>query len=311
MTRANHVIAAVIVGGLLVLSLIVGVMLAAGAATTIGTDGYLASEEAAVDMARNGSVTAAYKTPDITISLAEDAADCSVGSDAVEGATGWLSDRRNEWICLEYGEDVERTFDIYIAAQVWAPYERTEVIDKAGGSTAAYEPVTINGTDYLRVTVTLSESGVSVYPVNREASLAAERIGAARERAENATGVGIASDEEWQRVESDQYGKQRPYAIHAPNGADGLLIEYRTQEGTWQVVPEGGEDFAPVYYEQTTEDEVLVFAPTEDPPELRYTHQASGTTVVESAWREIKDVPSRIDDFLGDLLGVVVVGGVR
>lgn len=288
---------------LVVLSLVAAAPVAAEPTTVIGTDGPLADDAAGVEFRETGNATASYDAPDVTVTATQEAADCGLESDGVGGVFSFLSDARNDWLCLQHNESVTRTYEIYITEAVWAGYERESVEPERGDAEATFEEKVIDGKRYLHVTVTVDEAGMYAYPVNRESTFVAERLNEHRERIANVTGVGVAQENEWQHVNPDEYSNESTYVLQAPNGTDGLLLEYETESG-WEVVPEGQTAYAPVYYEQVSETEVLVLASgTETPPRLRYTEDQTTTTMLDSFWRESKKVPGRISDLIERLGG--------
>ncbi|MEF8856882.1 MAG: hypothetical protein V5A16_05610, partial [Haloplanus sp.] len=253
-----------LVVGLLLVALVAGAAPVAAdetaPTTTIGTDSDLADSEAGVEFRETGNVSVAYAAPNVSIMATQEAEHCGVDRDGASGIFGVFSDTRNDYLCLEYGEDVTRQFEIYVSASVWAGYDREGVDAETGDAPAHFESVTINGSDYLRVTVTVDEPGTYAYPINRESAFVAERVDTYRDSAANITGVGAANSE-WRYVNPEDYSNESTYVLQAPNGTDTLLLEYQDPvEGTWQVVPEGKQSYAPVYYEQVSETEILVFA---------------------------------------------------
>lgn len=276
-------------------------MATAESTTVIGTDGELASGDAGVEFRETGNVSASYVAPEVTVTATQQAADCGVDRSGVWSFFGLFSDTRNDYLCLEYHESVTRTFEVYVSQSIWAGYERESVSPTEGDVDARFEGKEINGERYLKATVTLKEPGTYAYPVNRESTFLAERVDRHSDRVENVTGVGIAKDDEWQYVNSEDYSNESTYVLQSPNGTDGLLVEYETENG-WEVVPEGRKAYAPVYYEKVSETEILVFAAgTEEPPRLRYTKNPAPGTMFDSLIREAKDVPERIGDFISGL----------
>jgi hypothetical protein len=292
-------LAAILVVGLLAAT----VPVAAEPITVIGTDGPLADDTAGVEYREAGEVSANYDAPDVTVTAAQDGEACGIESDGLDGLFSGLSDARNEWLCIQHNESVARTYELYVSESIWAGYERESVEPDGGGPPASFQPKTIDGERYLHVTVTITESGEYAYPVNRESTFLAERINRHSERIENVTGIGIAQDDEWQYVAPDDYSNESTYVLQAPNGTDNLLVEYETSEG-WEAVPEGESPYAGVYYQQASDTEVLVLASgVEEPPRLRYTQDASTTTMLDSFWREATRVPDRIGDLIDSFGG--------
>lgn len=288
---------------LLAVSIVSVAPVAADSTTVIGTDSELASDKAGVEFRETGNVSATYAAPEVTVQATQTAEDCGVEREGLAALLGVFSDTRNDFLCLDYAESVTRTFEVYVSQSVWAGYEREEVNPKKGDAHASFESATIDGERYLKVTTTLSEPGMYAFPVNRESTFLAERVDRHRDRVENVTGVGVAETDEWQYVNSEDYSNESTYVLQSPNGTENLLLEYKTEDG-WAVVPEGRQSYAPVYYEQVSDTEALVFAvEADDPPRLRYTEDPTTTTMFDSFWREAWEVPSRISDFFSSFGG--------
>lgn len=300
MPRPVHLL----VAALLAVSITTAVApVAAEPTTVIGTDGTLASDAAGVEYRETGNVSVGYAAPDVTVTATQTAADCGVERDGAAGVFGFLSDTRNDYLCIQHNESVARTYQIYVTDRIWAGYERETVEPEVGDTPASFQGKTIDDTRYLFVTVTLDEAGMYAYPVNRESTFLAERVDRHRDRVENVTGVGVATDTEWRHVNPDAYSNESTYVLQAPNGTDDLLLEYETESG-WEVVPEGEQAYAPVYYQQVSETEVLVLASGKsEPPRLRYTEDPATSTMFDSFWREASTVPDRISEFLSGLGG--------
>lgn len=300
----------VVLVGAWIITLAILLTVSVGAAvstTTLGTDGHLASEDAAIEFRTDGKTTAEYVAPDVSVSAVQRGEYCDIEQSGLMSWLGFASDARNDYLCIQYNEDVERTMEVYVTQDIWAGYEREEVDAVAGGPHASFEPATIDGDRYLRVTVELDESGTFAYPVNRESVFLADRVDTYGDRAENVTGIGTA-DDEWRYVDSEDFGNNTTYVIQSENGTENLHVEWRyagEDDDAWQVVPHGKEPYSPVHYEVASANELMLFTPNtgDHDVEVRYTEQPSQTTMFGSAWREIKNIPDRVGDLLGSLLG--------
>lgn len=260
--------------------------------TTIDSDHALTSDEKQSAFVESGSASADITAPNMTVTVASEHETC--------GIDGFNSDIRNDYLCIDYAEDVDRTIRIHIPAEYWTPYLRQSVDPVAGDATAAYEPV--NDASATAVTVTLDESGTYAWPVTKETSFFAERKKSVLDRVSNVTGVGVPSSDEWQYIDAAQLGgNESAYVLTAPNGTDAVVLEYKTDAGEWAAVPDESQDYAPVYYETKTgvDERVYVFATVENPPEVRYKTEAGSADQFGSALREISQVPTRLEDILG------------
>lgn len=275
----------------LTVSSAVGLGTASPTRWTLDADHGLDTEQKQVEFAETGSATTSLTAPDLSITVASEHDTCDID--------GFHSDVRNDYLCLEYGEEIDRQLRVFIPAEYWHPYVRETVDPVAGDQSATFEPV--QGGRYTAVTVTLDEPGTYAWAINAEASYFAGAKERTLENIENLTGVGAPADEEWQYIRSSELGgNQSAYALGAPNGTDALLLEYNTSDG-WTSVPDQEQSYAPVYYQSRdgVNDRVFVFSTVENPPEVRYKTQPGATDQLTAALREIGQIPSRIEEIFG------------
>lgn len=298
MTPTNctrRLLAELLVVGLLVALVGGSVALATASPTrlTLDADHALDTEEKQGEFERTGVATATIDAPSMSISVSteHDVSEC--------GISGWHSDLRNDYLCVTYDEEIDRTVRVYIPAEYWAPYVRAAVEPVKGDAVASFEPV--EDAAYTSVTVTLSEPGTYAWPVTMEASWFSGTKDRNIERVENVTGVGVPDQQSWSYIEpSELGGAQSAYVVRAPNGTTNLVIEYKTGPEEWSAVPDEEKGYAPVYYttKQGVDDRVYVFATTADPPEVRYKTEAGARDMIGSALREIGQTPARLEEIL-------------
>lgn len=277
-------------------------VLATGVRTTVDDDHALATEHKQADFVQQGYATADLTAPSMSVTVADSHEDPGCELDGV------YSDTRNDFLCIRYDEEIDRTLRLYIPAEYWTPYVRTDVEPITGGVPAAYEPV--ENSQYTAVTVELTEPGTYAWPVTKEASLWASAKERTLENIENVTGVGVPSTDEWRYIsQSELGGNQSAYVVRAPNGTDALVLEYKTGREEWAEVPAEPRSYAPVYYEtkQGVDDRAYVFATTDNPPEVRYKTTAGPTDQIGAALRQIGQIPNRLEEifnidipFVGD-----------
>jgi hypothetical protein len=268
---------------------------------TLGPDSHLGTEAAAIEFAQTGTTSTSQQAPDVTVTAARTDAECAVKRTEVAGFEfGGPSDFRNDYVCFEYDETIERTFEVYLTNGIWPPYEDPNVESVSNSSAqAAFDAVSRNGQRYLRVQVTLSEPGTYTFPVNQERSFVMGRLGRTQERIENVSGVSVAGDGDWQRVNASAFENGSTHIVKAPNGTDELLFEYR-EPGTaaeWQQMPSRDRDAHPVYYNlgSETEAQVIVTDP-QNPPDVRYKTNAETGDRLGTAIREILSIGDRLED---------------
>jgi len=259
---------------------------------TLDDNHALASETKQVQFAQDGVARANIAAPNMTLTVATEHEQCNID--------GYYSDTRNDYLCIDYSEEIERTIRIHIPDEYWSPYVRESVSPVAGDSPATFER--IEGGQYQSVTVTVDEPGTYAWRINGEASYWAGSKDRTLRYVENATGVGAPQTDEWSYISPKELsGNSSTYVVRAPNGTEALVMEYKEPDGSWSSVPDEEVSWAPVYYQapDTTDGQVYVFAAEENPPEVRYKTDASSVDGVGAAIREVSSVGTRLEDILG------------
>ncbi len=274
---------------LLVLSL-VAVPAAAQTMTTIDADHGLTSDAAKASFEEDGVATTSLSAPDVTITVASELSQC--------GVEDWtVSDTRNDFVCLEYSEEIDRTLRFFVPNEYWHPYVRETVDPVHGDVTASFEPV--EDSEYTAVTATVDEPTTVVWPVNAESSWFAERKDSTISNVEELTGVGVAQTDTWQYATLT--GNETGYSVRAPNGTDALTLEYNSSDG-WVTIPTEEKSYAPVYaqeYEGRDDRVVLITTnSSETPLDVRYKTDSTSTDRISAALREIGQIDDRLEEIL-------------
>ena len=284
----------------------------AGSTHVLGEGEHLGTEDASIEFAQEGETHVSTRAPDLTATAAAESATCNVtGTEVGPFEFGGPSDVRNDYLCLEYGESIERTIVVYVTGGIWDAYA-DPTVEAVGDdeATAAFDSARIDGERYLEVEVTLDEPGTYVFPVNRERSWMMGRWDANRDRIEDVSGVSVADEGRWQYVDATQFENGSTHIVRAPNGTDDLLFEYRdaasNDSDDWREMPNRDRSDHPVYYNADSDEQaqIIVTSP-ENAPEVRYKEDATTADRFGTALREIGDV-------LGDLwpLQTAPAGGV-
>jgi len=264
---------------------------AAATMTAIDADHGLTSDTEQAAFEEEGYATTDLNAPNMTVSVAAELSQC--------GVEDWtVSDLRNDFLCVEYGEEIDRTIRLHIPQEYWHPYVREEVSPVAGDETASFQPV--EDGEFTEVTFDVSGPTTLVWPINAESSWFSSRKDSTIENLESVTGVGVAEGEGWQQATLD--GNGTGYVIRAPNGTDALSMEYQTSDGSWATIPDSEESYAPVYVQgyDGVDDRTVVVATVSDPPQIRYKTDATRTDKIAAGWREL----TRIDDRLEEMLNI-------
>lgn len=280
----------------LVAILVIGMLLPAAMASptrvTIDADHGLDTESKQAEFERTGSASVNLTAPEMQLTVASEHSTCDID--------GFSSDVRNDYFCIHYNEEIDRTLRVFIPAEYWHPYLRDDVKPVAGDAHASFKPA--EDGQYTAVTVTIDEPGTYAWKVNSEASYFAGAKERTIENIENVSGVGAPQTDEWEYIQpAEMGGNQSAYVLRAPNGTESLIVEYKAANGEWSAVPDEQTNYAPVYYETKTgvDDRVYVFSTTTDPPEVRYKTTAGATDKIDSAIREIGSVGGRLEEITG------------
>ncbi len=111
---------------------------AAATMTAIDADHGLTSDTEQAAFEEEGYATTDLNAPNMTVSVAAELSQC--------GVEDWtVSDLRNDFLCVEYGEEIDRTIRLHIPQEYWHPYVREEVSPVAGDETASFQPVEDRG----------------------------------------------------------------------------------------------------------------------------------------------------------------------
>jgi predicted secreted protein len=288
----RRLFAFIVVGSLVAMSVGVAASVATAQQSryTLDADHALDTDAQKAAFEQSGVATADITAPDLTLTVATEHDVCDI--------EGFHSDVRNDYFCVEYGEEIDRDLRVFVPDEYWHPYVRETVEPVAGDQPASFEPV--RGGDYTAVTMTLDEPGTYAWKINAEASYFSSAKDRTVDRVSEVTGVGVPEREEWQYIDADQLGGDRAaYVVRAPNGTDALVMEYNSSDG-WTTVPDSEQEYAPVYWQAKdgVDDRAYVFATTSDPPEVRYKTSPSSRDSLSAALREIGSIPSRVEDIL-------------
>ncbi|WP_373190027.1 hypothetical protein [Halolamina sp.] len=265
---------------------------AVGAATmTIIDAGHsLTDDTAKANFEQDGYAQADLSAPNMTIEVAADLEQCGISS--------WtVSDTRNDFLCVTYGEDIDRTIRLFIPDAYWHPYVRESVDPVEGDATASFEPV--QGGDYTAVEFTVTEPTTVVWPINADSSWFSSRKDSTISNLESVTGVGVAEQTSWQYANLS--GNGTGYVIRAPNGTDALTVEYQTEDGEWATVPGNEEGYAPLYMQgyDGVDDRTVVVATVSESPQIRYKTDATRRDKLGAGWRELTRMDDRIEELFG------------
>jgi len=257
-------------------------------------DQHLATDQAATEYERSGSVTMEAEDIQLSVTIADDP--------EVVDAPGWHMGQLKRFVRVDYNESISRTVRLHIHDEIVVPRPSKGTTPLGADGPTADFVTPLDG--HQSVTLHLSGETHAVYGLS---DLNGE-LWAIRETVSgvwgNATGVQLPSfgGGEWQRPPSDALEGTNPtYTVPKSDEVDDMTVQYNADGESWLTVPECQAD-APVCQLQRNNSTVL-FASDANPPDVRYKLQRDALAGVKSAWSDLASIPTDVADALGGLVG--------
>ena len=280
------------------LFVLAGAVASADGVTDIGTDHDLDNNSTIDAYDREGYVETSVQRYQLGLEVAENGRDVGLEPSLAR-------DTRNDFLRLTYDEDFERTFRILVPREYITPYTMDSVEAIDSDHTASYEPV--RGNEYLAVTITFDGKGEAVLPLQKDSAVSYGLIEKVDDRVEQVSGVSIfGRGSTWHYIRGDEAASQAAYPLNASSD-DELLIQYDARpdspEELWVNAPRGEHDNAPMYYfDRESDDQVYLVVDNETAPTVRYNTNASTADRVRGDVNDIRLVPDRVRDRVGDII---------
>lgn len=284
MRRSTLLVAAIIL-------LAVGAGLATAAERyNVDADHGLDKQSAIQAFEAEGVVQTEVTTPHLTVTIAKSASDC-------DADTGLFSDARNDFLCIQYHNDLPQTTRLWIPDAYWTPFVHENKQPVGDGPVASFQPV--RHRNYTSVVVRFDGSATAVYAIPRDVTASYALINRINERTQTIAGVELWSGgTQWRYVNTSAFGSSPSIAIKTK--PDRTMIQYDATPnetgGTWVSVPEGESSTSPVYRMQRPGEPqtVYIIADTRHPPPIRYRARGTGIAAVDSAFKEIRTIDEKI-----------------
>lgn len=299
------------VGSVLLAAALIGVPVAGGALSTgpgvasassytvyeIDADHALVEENSIETYESEGAASTSLTTPRMNVTIAEQASACGVDQP-------FVSDVRNDYLCLDYQEDVPATVRLNIPEAYWHPYIRESKAPVTDGPRATLDPVTVDNESYTSVRATFEGQTNAVYAIPEDATASYALLERANERVAEVAGFRLWSKgTEWQTVSGEEFGQENATIRLNVKDPSSTLIQYdlNPEPGseTWVTVPDSQDHHAPVYRMQRDGVEGVVYIVAEDsnPPQIRYRHQGNSPLArVDRIADSISKVPDKLMD---------------
>lgn len=292
------------------LAIVVVLALALGSGLAVAAERYhvdddhgLATAEAVQTFEDEEIVRANVTTPQLSLAVTKQASACGA-------ETGLFSDARNDFLCVEYQNELPQTTRLYIPDDYWTPFVHDEKQPIGGGPVGSMQP-TEDG-NFTSVTIRFDGATTAVYPIPRDVSVSYALINRINDRTKTIAGYELWSGgTQWRYVNASAFGSSPSVAIKTI--PERTMIQYdatpNETSATWVPVPDSQRRTAPVYYMQRPDADrtMYVIATSSDPPPIRYRARGTGIARIDAAVDEIMSVPDKIhvtiEQLLPDWLG--------
>lgn len=272
-------------------------VVAATETTEIDYNHGLADESSINEFEGTGSTSTDLEQIDATITIADSKSDVGLA---------WTDTRKtdagNEFLRIEYDEDIERTVRIWIPAEYIRPYEREAQESLTSDHTADLSPV--RDRTYLEVKLYLDGEADVVIPLGRLSAGVEGMIAERTSTIDEALGSPFGIDEEWQYIEAAT-GHER--VIELDLDPEVALVQYDgagdPADPRWINAPEGDTRGAPVYYHVEGQNESMFLVVTsEEAIDIRFKEESSPADRVRGwiadARNGLESIPERIENIL-------------
>lgn len=230
-----------------------------------------------------GRTLSNHSVPAVTVTVAKHPSQVGLP----ETLTG---DATHHYIRIEYHEDRDRTLRIWIPEDCLNPYAKEPVESVTGGPPAEYSIVEQNGTRYLGVRVVVTTETDTVYRVSRGGGVSFGVLDRVTEQVGGVLGLGGGNGSQWNYINSTELeGTNATARIALEENESDPLIQYRTGNDTWAVVPDEPDHPAPVYSfrKSGVNNTVYITSEVDDAPTVRWTTEKGGTTLLEGIGSDI------------------------
>jgi len=303
--KSHRVLLAVV----LVVSAVAGAAVP-GAATAnvldIDADNPLTTADAKQTYQDTGSVTVETSQVDMSITVAKQKE--QVGID------GWApNDYTNEYIRIDYREDISRTIRFYVPAGYNEPYidQNIESID-GDDANISLEPV--NDGVYTAVEITVDGPTNAAFAVSQSKGEWYDVISQKEGVIENSTGVGVGLDNstQWNHLSQSDWkdGVARIEGVDPSRVAVQHDADVSDDRIVWLETPSGVDEDARTYYivrnRTTTQNgdtvaDLVLVSDEETPPAVRWKQEKQPTDLLGSIVRDAKQIPQKIGGLLDGL----------
>jgi hypothetical protein len=275
---------------------------AAGSAETTYTlsETGLGNSETVAEYEESGTARVNVSTPRLTVTVAEQASACGLD-------TSVAKDTRNDYLCLDYREDVPATIRLHVPDDYWHPYVRQEKASLRGDTTASF---TVRDDGNATVVETSFDTRThAVFAIPEDVTASYYVLDRANTRSKDLFGIDLLGHSTgWQHVNDSLLSGSNTTA-RLVNEQGSLIIQYdatpNASEPTWLAVPSEPGDSAPVYRMTRSgePDAVYIVSETTNAPRVRYKSVSGLSQRIDAAWRQIRSIDDELDNLIDNTIG--------
>ena len=277
-----------------------------GATYTLDDTTRISTQDAITEYDTTGVTQANVSTPALIVTIAEQASACNY-------ETSRVRDARNDYLCLDYKEDVAATIRLHVPGAFWHPYVRENKASLRGNAPASLQPTADENA--TAVTARFDGATHAVYAIPEDVTAAYYVLEQANDRTKTWFGLDILGHEtQWQTIDDAALsGDNTSARLVNTNGQ--LLIQYdatpNETAATWLTVPSDPGASAPVYRMTRSgePDSVYVVSETTDAPPVRYKSASGLSQRIDAAMDEITSVDDKLQHILDETVGGFFGGG--
>lgn len=281
----------------------VGVVAGDGAIVDLDENTPLTDESTYATYQSTGVVTVDVGRPDLAITISKEHEDVELD--------GFHNDFANEYLRVNYREDIAREIRFYVPAPYWGPYYDQSVESESGDVTASFTPVA--GGHYTAVTISFDGKTNAVFKVSQLKGSTWSFWSSQDTKLKNATGVkaGIAGNDQWNYAQSGDWSSDGTLAIENVSDPATVSIQYDADVSpdreVWLEVPQGESSRTSVYWfardTPSNNTTIVVVSKDERPPALRVKKAATARDGISSILNDWQRIPDRIGELVDSLFG--------
>lgn len=270
----------------------------AGDMTTIDDDHYLTTADAKAEYGEKGHVSADLHSPDMTITVAENADDVDLAGIYINFA--------NDYIRIQYREDRTRTLRIYIPEEYISPRTANELEAENDNVVADFRP--IHGNTMMEMRVRVTRPTDAVFKLPKDAGIVFSYVDDYQDRLNESTGWDLPSPfgdrEPWQYIARSEINDEDLFAVEKPPDGE-LMVQYDAwpddDTEMWLPIQECPEREANVCYLET-DDQYMHIVSTDNATAVRYKYEIDRVERLREAFRDMRLAVDRFLDWTETLV---------